>query len=312
MGGCETGISVKNKKGKKYKIILIGILFVLTLRLSFMNNKADGGFTTYKKENETVTARNFNSSIRIMAEMENEMAKAKVLSDDQKKSYMELYPDMYVESIKPVILLEEKKVAYLSFDDGPSHITSDILRTLADYDAKATFFVLGCTITKEGEECLKAMVEQGHTIGIHTYSHNYKNIYSSVEAFLNDFYQDYLLIYETTGVKVNIFRFPWGSYNSYNKYIRDELIAEMERRGFTYYDWNVSAEDSVGCPTEYRIKCNIMNELDKFNNPIILMHDSAVNRLTAKTLPDILKSIIDKGYDFDTLDHREPYQFGGK
>ena len=154
------------------------------------------------------------------------------------------------------------------------------------------------------------MVEQGHTIGIHTYSHNYKNIYSSVEAFLDDFYKDYLLIYETTGVKVNIFRFPWGSYNTYNKNIRDELIAEMKRRGFTYYDWNVSAEDSVGNPSEYRIKHNVLKDLDQFDNPIILMHDSSVNRLTAKTLPDILESIKEKGYDFDTLDHREPYQFG--
>jgi peptidoglycan/xylan/chitin deacetylase (PgdA/CDA1 family) len=154
------------------------------------------------------------------------------------------------------------------------------------------------------------MVKEGHAIGIHTYSHNYKNIYSSVEAFLEDFYQDYLLIYETTGVKVNIFRFPWGSYNTYNKGIRDELIAEMERRGFTYYDWNVSAEDSVGTPSEYRIKRNVLKDLDSYHNPIILMHDSSVNKLTAKTLPDILASIQEKGYAFDTLNHREPYQFG--
>ncbi len=297
-------------RGKIYKIFLTGILFIFIFRVCFINHMAATRINMKEKENETVTALNSNSSIQWIAKIENEIAKDKVLGTDTKKNYMDLYPDMYVESIKPVIYLEEKKIAYLSFDDGPSHITSDILEVLDEYNAKATFFVLGCTITEEGEDCLKIMVEQGHTIGIHTYSHNYKNIYSSVEAFLDDFYQDYLLIYETTGVKVNIFRFPWGSYNSYNKNIRDELIAEMERRGFTYYDWNVSAEDSVGNPTEYRIKHNIMKDLDKYNNPVILMHDSSVNRLTARTLPDIIDSIIEKGYDFDTLDNREPYQFG--
>ncbi len=297
-------------QGKKIKIILYGILLTLTLRLCFINTETGIGLKMDKSENQTVAAWNFDSGIGIMARMENARVKDKVLSDGQKKGYMDLYPDMYVESIKPVIHLGEKKTAYLSFDDGPSHITNGILDTLTEYEIKATFFVLGCTITREGEECLKDMVKQGHTIGIHTYSHNYKNIYSSVEAFLDDFYQDYLLIYETTGVKVNIFRFPWGSYNSYNKNIRDELVAEMERRGFTYYDWNVSAEDSIGNPTEYRIKRNVLKDLDKYDNPIILMHDSSVNRLTAKTLPDILESIIDKGYEFDTLDRRVPYQFG--
>lgn len=302
----ELQIRIKMRK-KKCKFILFGILMVLTLRLCFINYKAVTGVTIEEKGNEPVTVWNTDSDAQRKAVMENERVRVDV---DTKKSYMKLYPDLYVESIKPVISLEKKKIAYLSFDDGPSHITSEILDTLSNYQVKATFFVLGCTITAEGEECLKEMVEQGHAIGIHTYSHNYKNIYSSVEAFLKDFYQDYLLIYETTGIKVNIFRFPWGSYNTYNKGIRDELIAEMERRGFTYYDWNISAEDSVGTPSEYRIKSNVLKDLDSYRNPIILMHDSSVNKLTAKTLPDILKSIQEKGYVFDTLNHREPYQFG--
>lgn len=300
-------------KVRKIKFIILSLFIILTLRLCIFNNKIGNDLMIHKKGDDTVTVWNFGNSyfkLQSAVNKENDAVKEKVLSDDHKKSYMELYPDMYVDSIKPVIHLEEKKMAYISFDDGPSYITSDILKTLEDNNAKATFFILGCTITTEGEACLKEMVKQGHTIGIHTYSHNYKDIYSSVEAFLDDFYRDYLLIYETTGIKVNIFRFPWGSYNTYNKRIRNDLIAEMKRRGFTYYDWNISAEDSVGYPTEYRIKNNILKELDRFNNPIILMHDSSVNKITAKTLPDLLKSMKEKGYDFDTLDHREPYQFG--
>ncbi len=296
---------------KKYEIILLGILTALTLRLCFINHDANTSSIIDKKDSKIIDVWKDDYDILPAVRIENEKAKAKAF-DNRKKNYMELYPDMYVESIKPVIQLEKKKVAYLTFDDGPSYITGEILNTLNDYEAKATFFILGCTITTEGEECLKDMVERGHTIGIHTYSHNYKSIYSSVEAFLDDFYKAYLLIYETTGVKVNIFRFPWGSYNSYNKTIRHDLIEEMERRGFTYYDWNISAEDSVGNPTEYRIKRNVLKDLERYRNPIILMHDAAVNQVTARTLPDILESMMDNGYIFDTLDHREPYQFGSK
>jgi len=83
----------------------------------------------------------------------------------------------------------------------------------------------------------------------------------------------------------------------------------MERRGFTYYDWNVSADDSIGTPTSYSIKKNIAKDLEKHNYPVILMHDSVINDLTAKTLPQIIDMIKDKGYEFDTLDHRKPCQF---
>lgn len=236
--------------------------------------------------------------------------KEKVVSQDKHFAYMDMFPDMYVETVKPVIQLKEKKIAYLSFDDGPSRITKDILKILEEEEIQATFFVIGSTLTEEGEECLKMMVEQGHEIGIHTYSHNYKKIYASVEDYLEDFYTVYEQVYEITGVQPRIFRFPWGSINSYNKSIKNQLITEMERRGFTYYDWNVSAEDSIGKPTEYKVWKNVMKDIEKYKYPIILMHDSSTNRVTANSLEKVIKSIREKGYDFDTLNHREPYQFG--
>ncbi len=236
--------------------------------------------------------------------------KEKIVSQDKHFAYMDLFPDMYVETVKPVIQLKERKVAYLSFDDGPSRITKDILKILEEEEIQATFFVIGSNLTEEGEECLKMMIEQGHEIGIHTYSHNYKKIYASVEDYLEDFYTVYEQVYEITGVQPKIFRFPWGSINSYNKSINNQLITEMERRGFTYYDWNVSAEDSIGKPTEYKVWKNVMKDVEKYKYPIILMHDSATNRVTANSLKKVIKSIREKGYDFDTLNNREPYQFG--
>ena len=299
----------------KVQWALTVILLILVIRLCIIDKLSNNNLQP--KQEKAIFVWEAEENVAALVRAENEKAQKendgiKVFREEKRKNYMDMYPDMYVESVKPVILLEERQKAYLTFDDGPSHITKDIIDVLKEYQVKATFFILGSTMKEEEKEYLKQMVEDGHTIGIHTFSHNYKEIYSSVEAFLEDFYEDYKLIYDITGVQVNIFRFPWGSYNLYNKGIRDELIEEMERRGFTYYDWNVSAEDSVGNPTEYRIKQNVLKDLSRYKQPIILMHDSAINRLTARILPDIIKEMQDKGYVFDTLENREPYQFGNK
>lgn len=223
--------------------------------------------------------------------------------------YSKLYPDLYVDKICPSCTEAAEKVAFLTFDDGPSKNTNKILDILEEKNAVATFFVLGSTMDEEGESALKRMTETGCKIGIHTYSHKKNVIYASVKGFLDDFYQVYTQIYELTGEKVNIFRFPWGSYNAYSKPIKKNLVAEMERRGFTYYDWNVSAEDSVGNPTESSIMRNILKDVKKYNKPVILMHDASVNKLTANMLPKIIDELQELGYSFGTLDQREPCQF---
>lgn len=221
--------------------------------------------------------------------------------------YTALYPDMYVKCTIPD---EEdgKKVAYLTFDDGPSNVTGEVLDILKENDIKATFFIIGSSVTQKREDYLKTMIERGYTIGIHTYSHE-DDIYKSVESYLDDFYKAFEQIYDITGVKPTIFRFPYGSINAYNRRIKYELIAEMERRGFTYYDWNVSAEDSCGNPSESKIMSNVLNHYKSFCKPVILMHDSAINKKTAKSLPKIIATIKEAGYEFDTLDHRSPCQF---
>ncbi|BCJ95885.1 hypothetical protein acsn021_34540 [Anaerocolumna cellulosilytica] len=300
---------------KRIQWMLVVILSVLIIRLGIID-KMSNQEQFYKQEG-AILVWEAEEDIAALVKAENEKAGKenaglRVFREENRKNYTDMYPDMYVESVKPIILLKEQKKVYLTFDDGPSHITKDIMDILKKNQVKATFFIVGSTMKEEEKEYLKQMVDDGHTIGIHTFSHNYKEIYSSVEAFLEDFYEDYKLIYDITGVQVNIFRFPWGSYNMYNRGIRDELIGEMKRRGFTYYDWNVSAEDSVGNPTEYKIKKNVLKDLSRYEEPIILMHDSAINRLTAKSLPEIIKEIQDKGYVFDTLENREPYQFGNK
>ncbi|MCI8627560.1 MAG: polysaccharide deacetylase [Lachnospiraceae bacterium] len=229
-------------------------------------------------------------------------------------AYQALYPDMYVEiedvETSAKAANEEIRRLYMTFDDGPSEVTKEVVEALENAGARAAFFLIGNEITKEREELLKEMSEAGHILGIHTYSHDYKKIYGSVESYLEDFHQTYERIYEVTGKKPVYFRFPWGSINCYNKGIRQELIEEMERRGFQYFDWNVSAEDSVGKPSEYSVLHNVIDDFPKYRNAIVLMHDSNTNQISARMLPQILQTAREKGYEFGTIDELEkPYHW---
>lgn len=252
-------------------------------------------------------------SIELLAKMENEIAKenqetSETTAEDQ-LDYTKLFPNLYTEYIKIPKSIDQQKRIYLTFDDGPSDNTYKILDILEEHNVKATFFVIGSNITSEYEPALKRMVNEGHTIGVHCYSHVCNDLYCSIERFLDDFNEVYEKIYDLTGERVNVYRFPWGSNNGYGKRIKDDIIAELERRGFSCYDWTTSADDAIGRPTANSLKKNILKDLEFRDNPIVLMHDGTSNRVTAKTLPDIIEMLQKKGYEFDTLDRRSPYVF---
>jgi peptidoglycan/xylan/chitin deacetylase (PgdA/CDA1 family) len=297
---------LKNKFIFGLTLIIISLLIIAIFQRQYRD--------TARLEEQTVSVWKEYESLQLMAEMENNIARendhdSSLTSTEDLPDYTQLFPNLYTEKNLTYTTDENKKIAYLSFDDGPSKNTAKVLEVLKDKDVKATFFIVGSAITEEGEGYLKQMVEEGHTIGIHTYSHLCNEIYCSIERYLDDFNMVYQQIYDITGMKVNIYRFPWGSSNGYSKGIKDSLTEEMDRRGFSYYDWTASADDSIGKPSAYSIRHNIEKDLDRDDHPIILMHDSVINGLTAKTLPDIIDMIREKGYSFDTLDHREPYHF---
>lgn len=291
-------------------ITAIAVLFLLLLFL--LNINPEKSQVTINEGQSTPTWNELHS-IELLAIMENEMAREEEDSNqaslDDLPDYTKMFPDLYTEYCLPQKMQEGKKIAYLTFDDGPSNNTYKVLDILEELDIKATFFIVGSSINDKRENCLIRMVNEGHTIGIHTYSHMCNEIYCSVERFLDDFNIVYQQIYDITGERTNIYRFPWGSNNNYSKGIKDALMDEMERRGFSCYDWNISANDSIGKPTPYSIMKNVKKDLDRFDYPIILMHDSSINDLTVQMLPEIVRMLREEGYEFDTLDHREPYQF---
>ena len=225
--------------------------------------------------------------------------------------YRDAFPELYAgEDGALEAVTELQKTVYLTFDDGPSKNTGKVLDVLKKYDVKATFFVIGKDMTEEGIGYLKRAVKEGHAIGMHTYCHDYKKIYASVGDFLADYDKLRQELTELLGFAPNIFRFPGGSYCSYGKNIRKELMEEMTRRGYSYYDWNVSAEDSIGTVTAYSIRKNIFPRVYEVSSPVILMHDSSINCLTAELLPEIIEKLQAEGYTFETLKAREPLHFG--
>ncbi len=239
------------------------------------------------------------------------------LKDEEKKAtynfdldYQNLYPDLYLSDIPEQS--GSTNTVYLTFDDGPTNLTHKVLDVLKEKKVRATFFIIGKNLeTEQGKQTLISIAEEGHSVGIHTYSHIYKDIYNSVEEYLDDFYKVYDLIYSITGTKPEIFRFPGGSINGYNKTFYKELIAEMTRRGFVYYDWNVSAQDAVGTTTEREIFDNIVTASKKKTRSVILMHDSLEKRETLKALPSIIDELSDSGYHFESLTRNvAPVMFG--
>lgn len=198
------------------------------------------------------------------------------------------------------------KTMYLTFDDGPSAENTDaILDILKEKNVKATFFVIGENVKKH-PEVAKRIVEEGHTIGIHCYNHAYDTLYASVDSYIADFEAAQDIVYQVTGVEADIFRFPGGSINSFNEDVYLEIIEEMEKRGYTYYDWNASLEDVVSKNNPEQLIQNAKNSTLGRKRIIMLAHDTVEN--TALCLEALLDEFPE--YKMETLNASvKPIQF---
>lgn len=186
--------------------------------------------------------------------------------------------------------IEGTRYVYLTFDDGPSSSTDEILDILAEYDVKATFFVCGKPSSKYSDVYAR-IVNEGHTLGMHSYSHKYSDIYSSQESFREDLDKLRIFLYETTGVWAKYYRFPGGSSNGVSQVDMKELIDQLDSSDITYFDWNVSAGDDRTGATKETIYSNIVGNIPKFKHCIVLMHDAADKKSTVEALPEIIEAI---------------------
>ena len=203
-----------------------------------------------------------------------------------------------------VKILDKKKnigTIYLTFDDGPSNNTSKILDILKQEDIKATFFLVN--FNSSYNPVVKRIYDEGHSIGIHSYTHNYKLIYSSVSAYFDDLNKMNDKIETITGSDTKLLRFPGGSSNtisSFNKGIMTTLVKEVTNAGYHYFDWNVDSSDAWSARNSNDVYNNVINNLKKGTN-IVLMHDLSSNEKTVNVLEKIIKDAKEKGYIFANI-----------
>lgn len=196
-------------------------------------------------------------------------------------------------------------IIYLTFDDGPSDLTLEILKILKKADVKATFFVTG--EVDNYQDILKEEYVEGHSIALHTYSHNYSYIYSNVSNFFSDIGRVNDSVEKITGIKSKIIRFPGGSSNTISKKyysgIMSILTNEVIKRGYSYFDWNIDSDDAGGAFNDSnRIYSNVISNLDNSRVNVVLMHDSSSHMATVDALERIIAYGKNNHYSFGKID----------
>lgn len=181
---------------------------------------------------------------------------------------------------------------YLTFDDGPSSNTNAILDILDAYEVKATFFIVGTSAEKDAE-ALNRIVEEGHTLGMHSYSHKYAEIYSGVDDFAADFQAIRSLLYDMTGVTSQLYRFPGGSSNAVSNMDIQDCISYLQDQDVVYFDWNVSSGDAQSkMLSADEIVKNCTTGIENKSSSVILLHDTASKKSTVEALPRVIEAIL--------------------
>jgi peptidoglycan/xylan/chitin deacetylase (PgdA/CDA1 family) len=273
-----------------------------------------GSKTIYLSLNETFKESGYEATDNCSGDITKKVTISSNLDTSKIGSYTKVYTvtddsgnettinrNIVVREVKKTTLcVGEKGVIYLTFDDGPNAIyTPKILDVLKKYNVKATFFV-----TMAGPDSLiKREYEEGHTVALHTATHNYKTVYTSVNDYFNDLYKVQNRVNKIIGIKPTIIRFPGGSSNTvsrkYQEGIMSILTNMVEEKGFKYYDWNISSGDAGGTTDPNVEYHNVVSNLSKNCSNIVLMHD--IKKHTSEAIEDIVKYGLDNGYTFKAI-----------
>ena len=283
--------SMKKYVDKKRIIfnITIGILIAITLI-----------FVIYYTIDSTIRihkAKQFEKQILEYAQQQEEQ------NQKEKEEKIPNLTDEGKQNVKNIYHSETKR-AFLTFDDGPSDNTNDILDILKEKNIKATFFVLGTQVEKM-PETLKRVYKEGHYIANHGYSHQYSQIYTSPESVLEEYNKCNEIVAKTIGVpeyNSHLFRFPGGSVGGKYSEIKTEAITLLEQNNVLHVDWNALTGDSEKVnPSEEYLMNNLQKTTKDKNSIVILMHDAQAKRVTVDYLPKAIEYLQDQGYEFQNF-----------
>ena len=278
---------------KKIFIILIIIIFLFCV------------FFTAKNIiiiiNEHKAYKQYEAQLNALKHQDEE--RQRKLAEEQERIKKERNPVLTDEGRKNIenIYKSDKKVAYLTFDDGPSPVTESILDTLKQEKIKATFFVLGSNIDYR-KEMVKRMYDEGHYVANHGYSHVYSKIYSSPEAVLEEYNQTNEKIRDAIGnpeYNAHLFRFPGGLPGGKYAALKQEAKELLNQNDIVHVDWNALNGDAEtnNLSPEFELQ-RLSETVGEKNSIVVLMHDAAHKSVTAETLPQIIAALREKGYEF--------------
>lgn len=312
---------------KKKLIIILGVCGILGFAGAFITTK----FSNDKKIEDASAFEQSNRGKSELTANNNKSNKDKNPSKDEVKDKVtnvieEVDPEKvidgknyskvgqpFVDSAKVVkdylygSKTPDKKVAYLTFDDGPSRTnTPEILDILKENDVKGTFFVVGYQLeSEEDNEIVRRIIKEGHAIGNHTYSHDYKKLYSggtvNTDAFMEDIDKCDLKLREVLGdgYKTSIIRMP-GGHMSWKK--TENLDKELKNRNITSIDWNcINGDGEYKKRTEKEMFDYFKETAGGHSALVILMHDLQGKEKTKNILPKIISYLKKQGYEFRTI-----------
>lgn len=271
-------------------IAVIAVIITLSMSIYYLVD------TTIKVKK----IKEFERQIIEYKQQQQEEAKQKEI---EKQAKIPKLTEQGKENIKN-IYHTDKKVAYLTFDDGPSNNTHQILDILKQNNIKATFFVLGSQV-EIFPETTNRIYNEGHYIANHGYSHKYSEIYQSPEQVLNEFNQCNQIVAKTINVpeyNSHLFRFPGGSVGGKYAELKKQAITLLEQNDILHIDWNSLTGDSEKVnPTEEYLMDNLQKTTEGKNSLVILMHDAQAKKITAETLPKVIEYLQQQGYSFESF-----------
>lgn len=280
----------RNKRNLNYKRVLMVIIIIIIILLLAI-------FSVVIKHNKR------SEEVKIEAEKKAEQEEImKIAIETQKKEEEEREKAKQEEENATGII-------YLTFDDGPtSDSTPQILDILKNRNIKATFFILH--YDEQHEQFIKREYEEGHTIGLHGYTHAYAELYQSADTCMENFRKIREQVYQTTGTQSKIIRFPGGSSNTISKKYCEGVMTELVKRtveeGYRYFDWNVDSDDAGHAKTSEKVYQNVTNGIKPGRNNVVLMHDFAKNNKTIDALNSIIDWGLEQGYVFRKITEETP------
>lgn len=283
----ETLTAKRRRRVERIKKYLIALFLILLITPSIISIYALKELISINKQVDELTDRIDKIELTYLLKAEADAALESNAKEEEevKELHLEYYEDNYE-------VPEDFRKVYLTFDDGPSIYTTQILDILDTYGVKATFFVTGQQALSH-PEWYQEIVGRGHTIGMHSYSHIYSDIYESMEKFETDLTNIHDYIQVTTGVDCKYYRFPGGSSNTVSSINIMDLCKLLRDKGISYYDWNISSQDaSSPSLRSTEIEANVISGIGKYDNCMVLMHDAPDKYSTVQALPSIIESIL--------------------